>query len=164
MLRNHWTMDLLVLVLSVRIRRGRPQAKRGQGGRGEASVRVASSVTVSRVITASSGLLDVHPQPVDLSRGCGEVTLQLQFSLSQSETGENIQSKAAENIYPNYYALYLYFPFVQLIIIYDNTALCQSLCQKLLSQFMVCQAFKENPGNECNLSIFIFSSRVVAQR
>ena len=70
-----WTMDLMVLVLSVCIRGGWPQAKRGQGGRGEASVRVASSVTVSRVITASSGLLDVHPQPVDLSRGCGEVTL-----------------------------------------------------------------------------------------
>ena len=40
------------------------------------------------VVSTTGGSFDVHPQPVDLSAGGGEVTLQLQLSLSQSETGK----------------------------------------------------------------------------
>jgi len=39
-------------------------------------------MTVSHL--SSRGLLDVHPQPVDLPAGRSEVTLQLQLPLSQS--------------------------------------------------------------------------------
>ena len=38
-------------------------------------------------------LLDVHPQPVDLPAGRGEVALQLQLPLSQSETPEIVNIK-----------------------------------------------------------------------
>ena len=48
-------------------------------------------MTVSHI--PSRGLLDVHPQPVDLSAGRGEVTLQLQLPLSQSETQKIINIK-----------------------------------------------------------------------
>ena len=41
-------------------------------------------MTVSHL--SSRGLLDVHPQPVDLPAGRSEVTLQLQLPLSQSGT------------------------------------------------------------------------------
>lgn len=36
------------------------------------------------VVSTTGGSFDVHPQPVDLSAGGGEVTLQLQLSLPQS--------------------------------------------------------------------------------
>ena len=45
---------------------------------------------------AGGRLLDVHPQPVDLPRGGGEVTLQLQLPLTQS---------AMENISNNQYII-----------------------------------------------------------
>ena len=49
------------------------------------------------------GLLDVHPQPVDLPAGRGEVALQLQLPLPQSENedmSENVRTcqKMSENL------------------------------------------------------------------
>ena len=44
---------------------------------------------VSVAVAPSGGRLDVHPQPVDLPAGRGEVTLQLQLSLPQSANIQN---------------------------------------------------------------------------
>ena len=75
---------MLPVSLSVRGWRG-PQAEGRQRGRGQ-------RVTVSHV--SPRGLLNVHPQPVDLPAGGGEVTLELELPLSQSE----IQTMTPGNI------------------------------------------------------------------
>lgn len=76
------------LVLPVRVWGRGPEAERGQRGRGEAGVAPVSpltSVWPPGVRDGARGrLLDVHPQPVDLPRGRGQVTLQLQLPLTQS--------------------------------------------------------------------------------
>ena len=68
-----------MLSVSVSVRgRGGPKAQSCERGRGE------RLVTVSHL--SPRGLLDVHPQPVDLPAGRGQVALELELSLSQSET------------------------------------------------------------------------------
>ena len=65
---------------------GRPQAQGREGGGGQLGV----AVPVPHV--TASGLLDVHPQPVDLPAGGGEVALQLELPFSQSENREIINN------------------------------------------------------------------------
>ena len=56
------------------------------------------SAIVSVAVSTSSGRLDVHPQPVDLPAGRGEVTLQLQLPLPQSETQNIFECKVWHRI------------------------------------------------------------------
>ena len=91
-LNIHWIVTVLcslrsLLVLTVRVWGRGPEAERGQRGWGEAGVAPVSpltSVWPPGVRDGAGRLLDVHPQPVDLPRGGGQVTLKLQLPLTQS--------------------------------------------------------------------------------
>ena len=96
-LNIHWIVTVLCsqrsLVLPVRVWGRGPEAERGQRGRGEAGVAPVSLASVwppgVRDGARAGRLLDVHPQPVDLPRGRGQVTLKLQLPLTQSAMGNN---------------------------------------------------------------------------
>ena len=92
-LNIHWIVTVLCsprsLVLPVRVWGRGAEAERGQRGWGEAGVAPVSPLTSVwppgvRDGARAGRLLDVHPQPVDLPRGGGQVTLQLQLPLTQS--------------------------------------------------------------------------------